>query len=432
MIRNIPKSLIEAAQEHIQIQLYESIMLVENRVQFLKDKNPEIDTSHDHFAQHKNSSDIIDHFATNADPTPNKSHTQWILGQYKKKNIRQEDAGKINGVLSHFEKYKSKLDKKDINQYKSVDEVDSAVIPHIGSAVTKKEKSEEAATKGRTLIHSNEEGLKVYRLEPTPEGKKASQDIYGGGFELGGTHTNWCTAGRSENCRFDEYNKHDTLFTIHTPTGNVFQASTKIGQLMDSKNQPVKRENQDIKHVLHALEKIPEGWKLKLNHFLPINKMDVESVAETPESKDYKGITVSHISELMKYNLSSDSLHSIIESHKVPVKHKIHFLENSKNIDDSLISKAISQNDRSLNMALLKFNNLNSEHLTKLINYPDVWVAHAALNHPNTTQQHIDYAVNHQSHSVRVIAAMNSSKLSKDQLEKLKNDTTPIVRNIFK
>lgn len=180
MIRNLPQSLIEAAQEYIQIQLYESIMLVENRVQFLKDKNPEIDTSHDHFAQYKNSSDIIDHFATNADPTPNKVYTQWIIGQYKKGNIRQEDVDRLHTELSKFHSIKHNLDKKDINQYKSISEVSqsNASIDLEKYGKTKKEQSKIAEAKGRTIIHDDPSGLKVYRLEPTPEGKQASQDIY--------------------------------------------------------------------------------------------------------------------------------------------------------------------------------------------------------------------------------------------------------------
>lgn len=98
-------------------------LLLENRIQFLKDKNPTIDTSHDALAIHDTPSDIIDHFANVGDPSKNKQHTQWILGQYKKKNIRQEDMFRVRPALEHFDKYKSKLDKKDINQYKTLSEL---------------------------------------------------------------------------------------------------------------------------------------------------------------------------------------------------------------------------------------------------------------------------------------------------------------------
>ena len=67
-------------------------MLTEGRITFLKKNNPEIDSSHDVLATHRDSGAIIDHFAQNADPSPKNLNTQWILSQYKKKAIRQEDA----------------------------------------------------------------------------------------------------------------------------------------------------------------------------------------------------------------------------------------------------------------------------------------------------------------------------------------------------
>jgi hypothetical protein len=112
-------------------------LLVENRVEFLKKNNPEIDTSHDPHGKHKAAADIIDHFAEHGDPTKNKAHTQFLVGQYKKKNIRQEDAGRAHETLSNFEKYKPKLANKDINGYKKLSDVEKAVEPHLGTHATK-------------------------------------------------------------------------------------------------------------------------------------------------------------------------------------------------------------------------------------------------------------------------------------------------------
>ena len=428
MIRNLPETLIEAATFIIESTLYES-MLLEDRIQFLKDRNQSIDTSHDPLAIHKDSNDIIDHFAQNADPTNNKSHTQWILGQYKKGNIVQSDAVKIHGILSNFEKYKPKLDKKDINQYKTTNDIEGAVSPHIGSAVTRKEKSVEAESMGRTLVHQDDSGLKVYKLENTPEGKSASQDIYGGGYELGGTHTSWCTSARGDKNLFAEYSKHGHLHVIHTPSGNVYQAHHKIGQLMDSHNKSVNNKNEDVKHITSGLDHIPNGWQLKLSHSLPISSNDVSSAVTNPETEDYSGKKVAHMDALCKYNLSAIALHEVIGSPNVTPQHKSYFIENGRNIDASHIQKAISLHNPSINMGLLDRNDLTSGHLTQLINDPDVWVVNKALTHNNITKDHINYAVNHESPKVRAIVS-GIPHLSIDQIRKLKNDPNSHVRDL--
>ena len=93
MYHDTNKSLIEAATKILardkSVELYESMLLVEDRMDFLKEKNPVIDTSHDALAQHHDSADIINHIAEHGDPTKKKIYTQWTLDQYKKKNIRQ-------------------------------------------------------------------------------------------------------------------------------------------------------------------------------------------------------------------------------------------------------------------------------------------------------------------------------------------------------
>jgi hypothetical protein len=160
MIKDLPQSLIEAASEILHGTLYESIMLVENRIQFLKDKNPDIDTSHDEFAVHRDSGAIIDHLSTHADPTNNKAFTPWIINQYKKKTFKQEDVGMVHNALSNFDRYKKKLEKKDIGQYKNVAEVQDAVQPHLGTAATKKEAAKEIEKQKSTII-SQENTIKI-------------------------------------------------------------------------------------------------------------------------------------------------------------------------------------------------------------------------------------------------------------------------------
>ncbi len=312
-------------------------LLLENRIQFLKDKNPTIDTSHDALAIHDTPSDIIDHFANVGDPSKNKQHTQWILGQYKKKNIRQEDMYRVRPALEHFDKYKSKLDKKDINQYKTLSELESAVRPHIGTASTKKEEKQETISKGRTLVHQSDDGTKVYRLEPTEEGKKASISIYGGGGGLGGTHTSWCTAADSEYNMFDHYSKQQPLHVIHTPDGEVYQAHPKTGQLMDRHDEDVIGEIEDgesyvphkhAEHISKALDHIPGGGILKVDKEFPnVTHKDLDSVISIPEedaNDSYNTIK----SALTHPNITPDLLEKAFNNHSFYIKQDV--LRNPK------------------------------------------------------------------------------------------------------
>ncbi len=83
-------------------------------------------------------------------PANNAQHLDWVLQQHTKGNITPEH--NINEILTNFNKVKDKLSKKQIHQYKSVDELHSAILPHIDSIQkTKREKQEE----GTETIYSS-------------------------------------------------------------------------------------------------------------------------------------------------------------------------------------------------------------------------------------------------------------------------------------
>lgn len=68
-----------------------------------------------------------------ADPTADVDldrkgkYSTWLLTLYAKKNLKLEDLYKATGYLSDFDRYKQKLDKKDINQYKSLPDLYDAI-----------------------------------------------------------------------------------------------------------------------------------------------------------------------------------------------------------------------------------------------------------------------------------------------------------------
>lgn len=138
------KAYLSMLEESIEY-LSEDI-LMEDRIDYLKANTGLLSTSHDPLAVHTSTSDIIDHFAQHADPTPNKVHTQYILGLYKRGSIRQSDAPRVHQALSNFDRYKTLLPQEERSLgarfYPTIQHVEDKVQPFLGSAVTKKEKVE--------------------------------------------------------------------------------------------------------------------------------------------------------------------------------------------------------------------------------------------------------------------------------------------------
>jgi hypothetical protein len=257
---NINSSIVHAYKLAHWSTLDESVLteeqiqfVMENRVEFLKKNNASLDTSHDPHGAHKEAGDIIDHFATHADPTKNKAHTQWIVGQYKKGQVRQEDAGRIHGALSNFEKYKGKLANKDINSYKKVSDVEDATAPHEGSHASKKAEVRAIKHEGADLKYEDEH-VQIHHIK-TEEAAKH----YGKG-------TKWCTAADNNNM-FSHYHQDGPIHVITHKTEKdsegrprKFQFHAASNQFMDEKDNEISHDDfKKIKPSFHAaIDKHPE------------------------------------------------------------------------------------------------------------------------------------------------------------------------------
>lgn len=81
-------------------------------------------------------------------PANNAQHLDWVLQQHTKGNIKPEH--NIHSVLSTFNKVKDKLAKKQIGQYKSLDELHTAVLPHANEA---KQSDNEKSSSGTETLY---------------------------------------------------------------------------------------------------------------------------------------------------------------------------------------------------------------------------------------------------------------------------------------
>jgi hypothetical protein len=244
-------------------QLLSEEMLMEDRIDYLKKNTKVINSSHDTFAAHRDTSDIIDFLANHADPSKKKVYTQHLIKMYHNGAFRQEDAPRVHDALNNFDKYRSKLpeDQRDITKYSKISEIQAAVAPHLGTGATKAESREILRNNpnipGKHELKYDDEHISLYHVND----KETSQKMYGATTEriVGAFPTEWCTAwsgvpgsGKRE-CRYDAYRKDGNIFAVHRKSdGALFQYHPATDQFMDVNDDPISKEDfESLKPSLH-------------------------------------------------------------------------------------------------------------------------------------------------------------------------------------
>jgi len=174
-------------------------------------------------------------------------HLVWVAKMYGAGHYKIEDTERLKGELANFDKYQKKLDKKDLNAYKTLDELYDALDPVVkaGQAEDAKPKLPDKASDAEFLIRSKD------YIALIPKTEEASCK-YGAG-------TRWCTAATGGHNYFKSYAQRGDLIIIIAkfPEGyRKFQFHFESGSFMDERDTPAKKE--DIK----ILSKFPEHIKL--------------------------------------------------------------------------------------------------------------------------------------------------------------------------
>lgn len=326
---------------------------------------PSLETSHDLDAQHKNSSDIIDHFTKNADPTRDKKYTGWIVKRYAKKTLRQDQAQEINDTLSNFEKYKNKLTNRDINSYGSLEDLKSAVAPHIGSLSGKQQKRK-IKDEGAELVHDDKEGTTVHKI------------LNPGGACTYGSGTKWCTNSEDPS-HFEMYDQQGHLYVIHTKDGRKYQYHpfSDTNELKDEKNKDVKPAS--------LTKKYPELKNISLFHkahpaFFPGNATQALEIA--PDD-NYRAEVFKTRKDLTSKDLLAGLQHPDPEIRQA-------VLENP-NATQEHISVGLQDKEGSVRGAALRNKNVSPEQLTQgLYDSGSASQPHiAAASNPKTPNEEI-------------------------------------------
>ena len=184
---------------------------------------------------------VLDKFEL-IDPTPNKQYIQPLMNWYLKDKFRGfEDSGRLRDALKLFARFKQRLDKRDINQYADLHELEDAVGP-MQLELTKKEKRQQGE------YHIDPNSYDVFAesaryIVVIPNTSQASCSF--------GAGTKWCTASTGSSEYFNEYSKEGPLYIIRAKDANYdkdsiiatsnprYQFHFESGQFMDIYDRPL-------------------------------------------------------------------------------------------------------------------------------------------------------------------------------------------------
>lgn len=187
--------------------------------------------------------DVLNKLAA-ADPTGQQNkYIQWIVNQYIKGQFKLEDVSRIKGELTEFNRVRSNLDKKDINQYKTLPDLYAALEPLADTEVVSNRQSDRDAGQrffdnGEAILISDSGKVKIIQL--------ASEEA----SKYFGRGTKWCTAA-NEDCMFDRYSADGPLYVIIVD-GTKYQLHIETGQFMDAKDQQL--DKSKMKELINVPE----------------------------------------------------------------------------------------------------------------------------------------------------------------------------------
>lgn len=220
--------------------------LVEDRLDFLKQKYKNIykEVQHDHHAPEY--SDRIIEFWYQRDPSPNKKYTDWILNRYKQGKFRMEDSQRVRDTIHDFMHFQDRLPEKDINKYKDLIEIRDAVRKKSHEIVTASDNAPIDHAGAKKIYDKN--GLVIYKI----------LSLQAARFYAEGTE--WCTKARD---MYEEYSGRGPLYIVftedkHNKTWYKYQFHLETSQFMDIDDREV--DLKDFIRIIPEIHNIPE-WQ---------------------------------------------------------------------------------------------------------------------------------------------------------------------------
>lgn len=387
-------------------------LLLENRIEWLKKNIKPFTIDHDTSAQHTKPEDIIDHFAEHADPSPKKIYTQWIMNQYAKQKVRQEDAAGIMQTLRDFEARKSVLEHKDINKY-DIHSLAEEILKKDPEKSRRQEK-QEIKHEGAETVHSDDH-IHVVKLK-----NEAAAKFYGSG-------TRWCTTSGM----FNHYHKQGPLYVvIDRHTGDKYQIHFESNQYADATDRNIGitpllnkfptlinvQEFKDHPHTNALPFKSPEEAERVYAYIAEgkgkNNDENLRYAKLTPSVKHLK-MMASHVSPDIRVAVASNSrakedptiYDDLVNDPNTSVRVAVAAHSPRPEHSKSMINDPAPQVRRTIAEFSPVVDNLDT-----LIHDRDQWTVRAALKNPYIQKHHLDTVIQNAATPWHIAEAMKASR----------------------
>lgn len=365
-----------------------SIVLVEGRIDDVKKLYPNVD---------------VDALAAGQPAGSNNKYLQW--------SARQVAAGASAAIvlasLQEFHDQRSRMQKKDINQYTSVDELQTALPKREKS----KAQAKQAMKGGADQIFDDGRFIVV-----RPNTQSASC-VYGAG-------TRWCISAVKSKNYFKDYSKRNARFYFiidrsRSPDDDLSKvAYVKVdipAELAGGRNVDVYTAND----VNIDVSKLPEAYGAE--NFEALKRaIDEHDVAE-PESWDVvlkkkRAIPIEQLQRMWKDLSDRDKINVLMTNPSFRLNDLLRFAKSKnsefrtaiasrRDLPREVIDVLLNDDDKFVLTMLVRNHALSSDELHRFVNNGNVAVRIAVAQHPNTSVMDLEKLSNDERREVHSAAA---------------------------
>ena len=216
------------------------------------------------------------------DPSGNNKYLMWMAKQLDYHTRGMSNAGKeilveiLTELIQSFHKNIQRLKQKDINQYKSLDDVEAA-IEKLGATVKqKREKKKEEAQEGSRIVYESDKYLVV-----RPDTEEASCYY--------GRNTRWCISATESANYYEDYTQRGKVFyMILDNYASDKDENKKLALVYDASESygfDVPDEVFDATDSPFPVSKLKGILGDEYNNILVATKSDLEKLIELDEAR---------------------------------------------------------------------------------------------------------------------------------------------------
>lgn len=251
------------------INMGKTVVITESQLFKLLLEAMSLDDIHDKYYANINKDAFLN--VLKLDPTYSEGrigkYGKWLLSLYQNGNLKEEDGYKAKEYLTLFNKFKNRIQAKDIMQFKTLPDLYNIVKPFM-------ENPDQATSNSDEIRRAKENVNKIYEdgnwLVISPQTEEAAV-YYGKG-------TQWCTAADKSENMFNEYHNQGELYiNIDKRNNRKYQFHFESNQFMDERDYDI---DKPVAVTIGLPENIVNGY---------ISKYGVEAAIQlkTTYDKDY-------------------------------------------------------------------------------------------------------------------------------------------------